>query len=132
MRKIRGEAGSAWIVLVFAILFIWTFVTAILSVLASQYQTASRVKMSESALYVAEGGARKALWELSRGGTGEAEVDLEVGVARVEVRSEGGRLVVVSTGYVPDKTHPRASQAVRVEAVKDARGIYKIAAWQRL
>ena len=135
MKRISNEAGSVWGVLIILILFIWVSIASILSVLASQYETASRAKMSAAALYVAEGGARKALWELSRGRAGysaEAELDLDVGVASVETRSENGRLVVTATGYVPDKRHPRASQAVRVEAVKDAKSDYHIAAWHRL
>ena len=133
MRKIRNESGSVGVVLIFLVLFVWAGIASILTVLASQYRAASRVKASAAALYVAEGGARRGLWELSRGHAGYAgESDLDVGVASVETKSEDGRIFVVATGYVPDKKHPRATETIRIEAVKDKSGVYRTAAWQRL
>lgn len=69
------------------------------------------------AFFLAEGGIEKAIYELSKDNTyaGETDISFGQGIYDVTVTSLAGtQKQIDATGYVPDKTSPRAQRRIRV------------------
>lgn len=131
MRRIRNSRGGVIIVLIVFILFSWLSLVGLQMDLARRNDSVNRLRSSAAAAALAEAGAAKALWELRRGNagyTGEADIRLDTGTFSVALRREGGQTVITATGYLPDRTRPRAAESVRVVAGPGG----AVLTWQRL
>ncbi len=129
-RFARSQRGSVSAAAMFMLLTLWLALAALQMSVVSQYDAVNRMKLSAMAVNLAEAGAAKALWEARRGNASYAgeEAALATGAFGVSVRREGGQLVVISTGYVPNRKAARALERVRVLASPGG----AVLAWQKL
>ncbi|MBI2019149.1 hypothetical protein HYS95_00580 [Candidatus Daviesbacteria bacterium] len=109
------------LILVFIALGIVLFtVLFIISGAQIYFQNASYATDAEKATALAEAGIDKALASLnSTGGSysGESETALEEGVFSVSITSQdAGTKLIQSTGYVPDKSKPKAKRTIKISS----------------
>ncbi len=119
MLKIKEEKGIALVLAL--VLLVVLSILAVGMVFLSRYETTFSVKerLSDSALYIADGGVEFAINELQedisyRGPTTYSVAN--VGEFSVSVSTQGqpaDHYEITSTGFVPDSTNPRETRTVR-------------------
>ena len=119
MLNMKDERGIALVLAL--VLLVVLSVLAVAMVFLSRYETRFLVKerLSDAALYIADGGIEYAINELQESSDYQESIAYpvgDVGEFDVSVSTQGqpaNHYVITSIGYVPDKDNPRERRTVR-------------------
>jgi hypothetical protein len=129
MRMPRQTASQSGHLIIYALVFMGIMMVAAASLVGYttiNVRSARTAQWQTQALYLAEAGIDKALYQLNEESsyTGETNTALGGGQYSVSITSiDAGTKLITATGYIPNSTNPVAKKVIKATATIDAANI---------